>query len=366
MPLRHPRVYVAPRVFAPLTIDADLSKSAWRKASWSEAFVDIAERTAADAAPNRRCSTRFKCLWDDEYLYVAALIHHDRTTPIVATYTERNSPIFHRDSDFEVFVDPSGSCHNYKELELNALNTVWNLMLNKPYADGGAEHSGRVAAPSDPLYYEVSLQRTATRLLSGSLNGAGGGVWAVEIALSHSELMHRSRGAQRPAVGRRWRINFSRVERRGETNWVWQPQRTWDAHTMRFRGVVDMHQPESWGYLHFADERADASPTLEDPLWPARVAASCCYHAQHAHRQLHGSFATDLRHLCVDEAALAPFEVTCSIRQRPADDSPASEQLPPRRDAGFIVEVRDRQHDCAIAVDDERHTTSRELGEKGA
>jgi hypothetical protein len=33
---------------------------------------------------------------------VAALLEYDAGMPIVATFTERNSPIFHEDSDFEV------------------------------------------------------------------------------------------------------------------------------------------------------------------------------------------------------------------------------------------------------------------------
>ena len=78
---------------------------------------------------------------------------------VEAHFTERNSPIFQKDSDFEVFVDPLGSCHGYKEYEVNALNTVWNLMLDRPYGDGGVEHSGRIAKPGDALYYDVKHQK---------------------------------------------------------------------------------------------------------------------------------------------------------------------------------------------------------------
>lgn len=35
------------------------------------------------------------------------------------------------DNDFEVFIDPDGSTHYYKEFEINALNTTWDLELNK-------------------------------------------------------------------------------------------------------------------------------------------------------------------------------------------------------------------------------------------
>jgi hypothetical protein len=59
---------------------------------------------------------------------------------------------------------------------------------------------------------------------------------------------------ERPRPGDTWRVNFSRVEwcvegeqgRYGkvpgirEDNWVWSPQ-----------GLVDMHVPESWGFVRF-------------------------------------------------------------------------------------------------------------------
>ena len=58
-----------------------------------------------------------------------------------------------------------------------------------------------------------------------------------------------------PRIGDAWRINFSRVEwqitrtnnkyqklpNTKEDNWVWSPQ-----------GVIDMHQPEHWGFVEFA------------------------------------------------------------------------------------------------------------------
>jgi hypothetical protein len=38
-----------------------------------------------------------------------------------------------KDNDFEVFVDTDGSTHMYKELEVNAINTTWDLELSKVY-----------------------------------------------------------------------------------------------------------------------------------------------------------------------------------------------------------------------------------------
>ena len=58
-----------------------------------------------------------------------------------ATLTERDSVIFH-DNDFEVFIDPDGDTHAYYELEVNALGTAWDLILIKPYRDGGPAING--------------------------------------------------------------------------------------------------------------------------------------------------------------------------------------------------------------------------------
>ena len=80
-----------------------------------------------------------KMLWDENYLYVGAVVKCSFET--IASFTERNSPIYQKDSDFEVFIDADYSCHQYKEFEVNPNNVVWNLMLTQPYADGGEECS---------------------------------------------------------------------------------------------------------------------------------------------------------------------------------------------------------------------------------
>ena len=73
------------------------------------------------------------------------------------TLRRHDSVIFH-DNDFEVFLDPDGDNHVYGELELNALNTTWDLLLTKPYKDGGRAiddweisglRTGHVARPNE-------------------------------------------------------------------------------------------------------------------------------------------------------------------------------------------------------------------------
>lgn len=71
--------------------------------------------------------------WDEEFLYVGALLKEPQ---LWANLTVNNSIIYY-DNDFEVFVDPDGSNHFYKELEINARNLNWNLLLVHPYLNGG-------------------------------------------------------------------------------------------------------------------------------------------------------------------------------------------------------------------------------------
>ena len=57
------------------------------------------------------------------------------------TLTKHDSVIFH-DNDFEVFIDPNGDTLEYYEFEINALNTGWDLFLDKPYRQGGRARGG--------------------------------------------------------------------------------------------------------------------------------------------------------------------------------------------------------------------------------
>jgi hypothetical protein len=128
-PYPHPKGYVCYRATTPITIDGKLTDPAWEAAPWTDSFVDI----EGDKQPKPRFRTRAKMLWDDEALYIAAELEEPH---VWANLTKHDSVIF-QDNDFEVFLDPNGDNHLYGELELNARNTTWDLLLTKPYKDGG-------------------------------------------------------------------------------------------------------------------------------------------------------------------------------------------------------------------------------------
>jgi hypothetical protein len=231
-----PKRYACHRAPSAVRVDGRLDDAAWKRAAWTDAFVDI----QGASQPQPRFRTRANMLWDDEYLYIGAELEEPH---VWATLTEHDSVIF-RDNDFEVFLNPSGDGRNYFEFEINALNTGWDLFLPKPYREGGKADNS----------WDIPGLRTAVAI-DGTLNDARDRDrgWAVEIAFPWKAFGSRA-PVRRPEPGDSWRVNFSRVEWQVETggkeykkvpgkaedNWVWSPQ-----------GVVNMHVPERWGYVDF-------------------------------------------------------------------------------------------------------------------
>lgn len=276
----HPRGYVCYRTAKSVVLDGKLDDDAWQSAPWSEDFGDIeGERRAAP-----RWRTRVKMLWDDKGLYIGA----DLEEPHVwATLTSHDSVIY-RDNDFEVFLDPDGDSHLYGELELNALNTTWDLLLTKPYKDGGRVLNA----------WEIAGLRSAVHV-NGSINNPNDRDrgWSVEILWPWQGLKELASGPVPPRDGERWRINFSRVEwdteivegkyrkiaNRPEHNWVWSPQ-----------GVIDMHRPERWGYVQFSTARAGSVAFRPDPAQAAREVLHRIYYAQRAYRDKQKRWAPSL------------------------------------------------------------------------
>jgi hypothetical protein len=288
-----PRHYVCYRAAGPIVIDGQLDEAAWQAGPWTEDFVDI----EGDRRPPPRFRTRAKMLWDDHAFYIGAELEEPH---VWGTLTQHDAVIFH-DNDFEVFIDPDGDHHNYAELEINALNTTWDLLLKKPYRDGGpAVNEWEIPGLKTAVHVDGTINDPTTRDRG----------WSVEIAIPWQALAPLSAQPAPPRPGDNWRLNFSRVEwlhevvagkyrkvpGRREDNWVWSPQ-----------GVVDMHRPETWGYVQFARGRPGQAVFRPDPAGPGRHVLMRIYYAQRAFHTAHGTYAGSLEELqlgCLEDPSL--------------------------------------------------------------
>jgi cellulose/xylan binding protein with CBM9 domain len=278
-----PRHYLCYRAAEPIKIDGRLDDAAWQKAAWTEDFVDI----EGDNGPRPRFRTHVKMLWDDRNFYIGAGLQEPH---VWATLTRHDSIIFH-DNDFEVFIDPDGDNHNYGEFEINALNTGWDLRLPKPYRDGGKADDGwEIPGLSSAIHVDGTLNdpRDTDR------------GWCVEIAFPWKVLGTLSKQPAPPRDGDQWRVNFSRVEWRHEIadgkyrkkpgvredNWVWSPQ--W---------VIDMHRPETWGYVQFSTTAPGQATFRPDAAGPAKHLLHSIYYAQRAYFKQHKRYAGTLADL---------------------------------------------------------------------
>ncbi|MGE5423816.1 MAG: family 10 glycosylhydrolase [Syntrophothermus sp.] len=246
--------YTCYRTTAPVTIDGRMLEDDWQSAEWSDDFVDITGKNTLKPS----LQTRIKLLWDDHYLYLFAELQEP---DVWATLQQRDAVIFH-DNDFEVFLDPEGNGENYAEIEINALGTVWDLMLTRAYLKGGKPITEwnlgnlKAAVHVDGTCNDPSAKDTS---------------WTVEMAFPLDELMKSKSTTSFPGEGVQWRINFSRVEWKTrvqgnnyvkikdpvsgkelpEQNWVWSPMKE-----------INMHIPGRWGWLEFSESAVNSEEFL--------------------------------------------------------------------------------------------------------
>ncbi|MDZ4182032.1 MAG: carbohydrate-binding family 9-like protein [Candidatus Cloacimonadaceae bacterium] len=279
-----PLHYVCHKAQEDILIDGVLDDPDWQKALWTEAFTDI----EGDLKPAPFYETRVKMLWNDRGLYIAA---HMEEEHIWAFLTERDAVIFY-DNDFEVFIDPDGDTHEYYELEINALGTLWDLFLIKPYRD---EHSAIDAWDIRGIEYAIGIEGTVNDPSDTDT------AWTVEMLIPWEYLAQRAHKPVPPVDNDHWRINFSRVHwetdivdgkyvkrQKPEYNWVWSPQ-----------GLIAMHYPERWGFLIFS-HLPPGSKTIdfEIPVYEhAREYLRQLYYRQKQYWMDHRSYAGSLKKL---------------------------------------------------------------------
>ncbi len=297
-----PKNYIAYKTIDAIKIDGDGSDASWDKAEWSDAFIDI------EGIKQPKYKTQVKMLWDDEYFYILAKLEEPH---VWATLKQRDTIIFYN-NDFEVFIDPDGDTYNYYELEINALNTAWDLFLSKPYRENDN------VVLND---WTLTGLKSAVKI-NGSINNPSSDTdegWQVELAIPW-EAYKTSYYQDNVPRDQFWRVNFSRVnwqhditngkyarkkDDKGkflpEYNWVWSPM-----------GVINMHEPEKWGYVYFSSKAIGSKDAFSIPQDDkVKGVLYSLYRAQKAYYKDHESWATSLDsiskgNLIIDSKTLIP------------------------------------------------------------
>lgn len=295
----NPERYICYQTDQLMTIDGKGQEASWGKAPWTGIFVDI----EGNSKPKPAHETKAKMLWDDTYFYVYAKMDEPH---IWATLKQRDTVVFY-DDDFEIFIDPDGDSHGYYEFEANAYNTLWELILLRPYR---ADDYPKVLNE-----WNVSDIQTAVHI-EGSINNPADAdaYWSIEWAIPWAALAELAPGGRAPKDTEQWRVNFSRVDWRmkiegsryqkeinpqtgrpyPENNWVWSPT-----------GRINMHMPEMWAYVQFSTITAGAGTTQfqYDPDEEIKWALWQLYFQQMNHFETHGSYSDDLSRFTIPEIA---------------------------------------------------------------
>lgn len=328
-----PKSYIAYHTPDSLTIDGSDADASWSKVEWTDLFIDI------EGVKKPTYTTQAKMLWDDTYFYILAKMDEPH---VWADITERDTIIFYN-NDFEVFIDPDGDTHNYYEIEVNAINTIWDLFVSKPYRETNVVLND----------WTATGMKTAIAI-DGTLNNPKDTDkgWSVEMAIPWS-VFKKSYFEKNVPKDNFWRVNFSRVNwdhqiidgtygrkknAKGdylpEYNWVWSPQ-----------GVINMHEPEKWGYVYFSSKEAGARDTFDIPKdEKIKWVMYEMYRAQKTHFETNNSWLTSLEKLVpspitVDGKTIHPKLENHNFGWTISVESPFSDKmLIIKEDGKFIVE----------------------------
>ena len=253
------------RAAAPIEVDGDLDKAAWRDVPRSPRFVDMVSGEPA------LYETRVACQWDDEHLYVAYWAEEPQ---VRASLAERDSFIWN-DNDIELFV-AGDDC--YYELEINAFGTVYEALF--VWQDALRRGSRFERAGLDPLSRKVDMlagfqdrsrygkhpRGRRFAFLDFDLAGLETAVkvdgrindpsttdrgWTVEMALPWRSLALLFDGRTLPPKeGETLRCDFSRFEAVRVHGKALPENPGWSLNP---HGFYDSHIPESFSVVHFVD-----------------------------------------------------------------------------------------------------------------
>ncbi|ESO90042.1 hypothetical protein LOTGIDRAFT_164342 [Lottia gigantea] len=263
-----------------ITIDGKLDDKGWKDVPWSDPFIDI---KGADF-PKPKFETRIKVRWDDTHFYFAAYMEE---TDVWANKSLHDTTVY-QDNAIQVLLDTRQSNHKYKELTINAIGTMSDMMLTRPYMNDG-----------EPLsFWESDVNRAV--FVDGPINNPNkdNKFWTVEMSIPFATLyagLYRQHDY--PSDGETWRANFVRPEYETEVVdgkyqkklgveaswWVWSSP-----------GVSNIHLPDRWGLLQFTKAVVNTSTFEFGKEWIVTNALLDTFRAEKAYKAVNGRYTDDV------------------------------------------------------------------------
>ncbi len=323
------KAYIAHYAEGTITIDGLANEDVWHKADYSDEFIDI------EGIKKPKYNTRFKMLWDEQYVYFFAELQEPH---VWGTLKQKDTIVYHN-NDFEIFIDPDGDGHNYYEFEINALNTLWDLFLTKPYRE-------ETTVLND---WDANGLKSAVHI-DGTLNNPNDkdNNWSIEVAIP-IKVFKISYFEKSNLATSFWRVNFSRVQwdfqlddgryvrkkdQDGkvarEYNWVWSPQ-----------GVINMHRPETWGYVYFSPKNGNKTDFVVPKDEKIKWNLFKLYNAQKAYYKKNNKWSESIKDLnvkvLVNNMELNPLLENHSTGWNISIKSPFSNKILTIREDGELI-----------------------------
>jgi hypothetical protein len=232
------------RATSPISVDGRLDEPAWQAVAPLGRFSCFLTKRGFP-----QYDTRARALWDEASLYVG----FEADDPdIWSTITDRDGNLWEGEV-CEVYVDPDGDGRNYAELEVNPLNAVIDLQIER-------EENGAVTDVPSFVKWNAEGWRTAVAV-EGDVSDRDGQdrSWTVEMAIPFAALAPL--GGPSPKVGDSWRFQLYRIDR---SNTLKDPEFSGWSPTDTF------HRPGQFGRLTFA-----GAPNADDfSLYPEGAAGA--------------------------------------------------------------------------------------------
>ncbi|ESO90041.1 hypothetical protein LOTGIDRAFT_164341 [Lottia gigantea] len=261
-------------------IDGRLDEQAWKDVPWSRSFVDIKGFDALKP----KYETKMKLRYDDVNLYLAFYLEEDE---VWANITKHDGAVY-GDNSVQILIDTKQNNHKYKEIVINSLGTVSDIMMTKPYIDDGEQQ----------VIWESEVKRSI--YVDGSVNNASkqSTFWTLEMAIPFKSLFFGVKhGSDMPADQDIWRANFVRVEHEVEisgSKYLKKVGGKTDLWQWYSNGVINSHLPDIWGLLQFRKAPVNSTEFQQSKYWLLTNILSELFRAEKAYKAVTGRYTDKL------------------------------------------------------------------------